>query len=167
MAHDNNKLAQSRLERLTRTLSELMDKATQNERILRNFQQFELELLAVNGLEALLDSLLSNSLRHFRLDAVELWLFDPERILRDLLSEELQHSPGLFWFERDDELRALYPAPFAVRLSSPPPVGLFAGRAGALRGVAAIAAPRCAGRQPAFWRIRRAAFQCRQIHLFY
>lgn len=128
MAHDNNKLAQSRLERLTRTLGELMDKATLNERILRNFQQFELELLAVNGLEALLDTLLSNSLRHFRLDAVELWLFDPERILRDLLSEELQQSPGLFWFERDDELRALYPAQFAVRLSSPPPVDLFVGR---------------------------------------
>jgi diguanylate cyclase (GGDEF)-like protein len=128
MAHDNNKLAQSRLEKLTRTLGELMEKATQNERILHNFQQFELELLAVSGLEALLDSLLCNSLRHFRLDAVELWLFDPERILRDLLPDELQQSVGLSWFEHDDELRALYPTQLNVRLTSPPPNGLFPGR---------------------------------------
>jgi diguanylate cyclase (GGDEF)-like protein len=128
MAHDNNKLAQSRLERLTRTLGELVDKATENERILRNFQQFELELLAVSSMEALLDSLLSNSLRHFRLDAVEMWLFDPERILRDLLSDELQQSPGLYWFERDDDLRALHSPQYDVRLASPPPVGLFSGR---------------------------------------
>ncbi|MDB6060644.1 MAG: hypothetical protein JWM78_747 [Verrucomicrobiaceae bacterium] len=128
MSHDNNKLAQSRLERLTRTLGELMDKAVQNERILRNFQQFELELLAVSSMEALLDSLLSNSLRHFRLDAAELWLFDPEFILRDLLSDELQQSVGLRWFEKDEELRALYPAQKVVRLAGPPPADLFPGR---------------------------------------
>lgn len=128
MANDNNNLAQNRLERLTHTLGELMEKAAQNERILRNFQQFELELLAVSSMEALLDSLLSNSLRHFRLDAAELWLFDPERILRDLLSDELQQSAGLHWFEKDEDLRALYPSSFSVRLTSPPPGGLFAGR---------------------------------------
>lgn len=128
MAHDNNKLAQSRLEKLTRTLGDLMEKAVQNERILRNFQQFELELLAVNGLDVLLDTLLSNSLRHFRLDAVELWLFDPERILRELLAGDIQQTPGLVWLETDDELRALHPAQHAVRLSNPPPLGLFPGR---------------------------------------
>ena len=127
MANDNN-LAQNRLERLTHTLGELMEKAAQNERILRNFQQFELELLAVGSMEALLDSLLSNSLRHFRLDAAELCLFDPERILRELLSDELQHSAGLHWFEKDDALRSLYPASYSVRLISSLPGGLFAGR---------------------------------------
>jgi two-component system, cell cycle response regulator len=121
-------LAQNRLERLARTVSELVDKATQNERILRKFQQFELELLAVSGMEVLLDSLLSDSLQHFRLDAVELWLFDPERILRDLLPEELQRYPGLYWLDSDTELRNLYmPAP-GVRLASPLPPGLFPGR---------------------------------------
>lgn len=128
MADDNNKLAQNRLERLARTVSELVDKATQNERILRKFQQFELELLAVSGMETLLDSLLADSLRHFRLDATELWLFDPERILRDLLPDDLQRSAGLYWFDNDRDLRALYTAPFSVQLASPLPLGLFPGR---------------------------------------
>lgn len=123
-----DKLAQNRLEHLTRTVSELVDKATQNERILRKFQQFELELLAVSGMEVLLDSLLGDSLHHFRLDAVELWLFDPERILRDLLPEELQRWPGLNWLDNDTWLRELYAATPAVRLASPLPKGLFAGR---------------------------------------
>jgi len=121
-------LAQNRLEHLARTVSELMDKATQNERILRKFQQFELELLAVSGMEVLLDSLLGDSLQHFRLDAVELWLFDPERILRDLLPDELQRWPGLIWLDNDEVLRGLYPLAPAVRLTSPLPKGLFAGR---------------------------------------
>src|SRR5690606_21459794 len=128
MAHDNNKLAQSRLERLTRTLGELMEKATQNERILRNFQQFELELLAVNGLEALLDSLLSNSLRHFRLDAVELWLLDPEGILRELLGGDSDRDANLHWLDDSAPLRLLHPNHAEVRLCYPPPSGLFPGR---------------------------------------
>lgn len=126
MAED--KLAQSRLDNLARTVGELMDKATQNERILRKFQQFELELLAVSGMEVLLDSLLGDSLHHFRLDAVELWLFDPERILRDLLPEELQRWPGLLWLDSDEPLRELYPAAPIVRLASPLPKDLFSGR---------------------------------------
>ncbi len=128
MAHDKNKLAQQRLDTLARTVSELVDKATQNERILRKFQQYELELLAVGSMEALFDGLLADSVRRFRLDAVELWLFDPERILRDLLTVELQQSEGVRWLDNDAELRALFPSFDAVRLLSPPPAGVFAGR---------------------------------------
>ncbi len=127
-AEDSDKLAQNRLEQLARTVGDLVDKATQNERILRKFQQFELQLLAITGMEALFDTLLAASLRHFRLDAVELWLFDPERIVRDLLPDDLQRSAGLSWFDSDRELRALYPASLSVRLVSPPPANLFPGR---------------------------------------
>ena len=127
-AADGSKLAQNRLEHLARTVSDLVDKATQNERILRKFQQFELQLLALSGLETLFDTLLAQSLRHFHLDATELWLFDPERILRDMLPDDLQRSVGLFWFDNDSELRALYPQSPAVRLASPPPANLFPGR---------------------------------------
>jgi diguanylate cyclase (GGDEF)-like protein len=125
---DNNKLTRGRLEQLARTLSELMDKATQNERILRRFQHFELKLLAISGVDSLLDNLLADSLQHFRLDAVELWLLDPQRILRELLPEELQCYAGLHWLDSDTELRALYPGKMTVRLASPPPSGLFSGR---------------------------------------
>ncbi len=125
---DNNKVARGRLEQLARTVSDLMDKATQNERILRRFQQFELKLLSLSGVDPLLDNLLSDSLQHFRLDAVELWLLDPERILRELLPAELQQYAGLQWLENDAELRALYPSKMVVRLVNPPPIGLFPGR---------------------------------------
>ena len=129
MANDNHKLAQNRLEQLARTVSELVDKATQNERILRKFQQFELQLLALSGMEMLLDNLLADTLRHFRLDAAELWLFDPERILRDLLPDDVQRSAGLYWLESDSDLCALYPQQqYSVRLASPLPQGLFPGR---------------------------------------
>ena len=124
----NNKVAKNRLEQLARTVGDLVDKATQNERILRKFQQFELQILAITNLETLFDTLLVESLRHFRIDAAELWLFDPERIIRDLLPEDVQRSAGLYWFEQDRDLRALYPSSNTVRLSSPPAAGLFPGR---------------------------------------
>jgi len=127
-AEDSNKLAQNRLEQLARTVGDLVDKATQNERILRKFQQFELQLLAITGMEALFDTLLAESLRHFRLDAVELWLFDPESTVRDLLPDDVQRSAGLSWFDSDDDLRVLYPMALSVRLASPPPLNLFPGR---------------------------------------
>jgi diguanylate cyclase (GGDEF)-like protein len=124
----SDKQIQRRLERLARTVGELVDKATQNERILRKFQQFELELLAVTDMEVLLDSLLGDSLQHFLLDAVELWLFDPEYILRDLMSEELRRWPGLHWLDNDALLHELYSGGAGVRLVSPLPAGLFPGR---------------------------------------
>lgn len=125
---DNNGKARNRLDQLARTVDELVDKATQNERILRRFQNFELKLLANSGIDSLLDNLLADSLQHFRLDAVELWLLDPQRILRELLSEELQHMPGLLWLDSDMDLRAMYAGKTVVRLASPSPTGLFSGR---------------------------------------
>jgi diguanylate cyclase (GGDEF)-like protein len=121
-------MARGRLEQLARTVDELMDKATQNERILRRFQHFELKLLANSGIDSLLDNLLADSLQHFRLDAVELWLLDPQGILRELLPEELRQTPGLEWLDNDASLRALYGGKSVVRLASPSPSGLFSGR---------------------------------------
>lgn len=121
------RLERRRLERLAQTVGELVEKAANNERILRRFQQFELELLAVTGLEALLDCLLLQSLQHFKLDAVELWLFDPEGTLRELIPDT-RRWPGLFWHDREATLRALYPRGPAVTLATPLPPGVLAGR---------------------------------------
>jgi diguanylate cyclase (GGDEF)-like protein len=124
-----DKLARDRLERLARTVGALVDKANQNERILRRFQAFELQLLAVADLAALFDALLGASLHHFQLDAVELLLFDPDHALRELVSPELcAEWPDLHWLDDDAPLRALYPVP-SVRLESPPPPQTFRGRA--------------------------------------
>lgn len=127
-AEESNKVAKNRLEQLARTVGDLVDKAVQNERILRKFQQFELQLLAISGLESLFDTLLAESLRHFRIDATELWLYDPERIVRDLLPLDVQRSAGLIWLDSDRDLRALYSSSHAVQLACPPPTGLFPGR---------------------------------------
>ncbi|MET0379745.1 MAG: sensor domain-containing diguanylate cyclase [Spongiibacteraceae bacterium] len=124
----NDTLARSRYERLARTVSELMDKATQNERILRKFQQYELQLLAVSGMEALFDCLLGDSLNHFQLDAVELWLFDPDRQMRTLLPATAPQWPGLVWLDSDRHLRDLYTGQHQVHLVNPLPAGVFIGR---------------------------------------
>lgn len=124
----NDPLARSRLERLTRTVGELVDKATQNERILRRFQQFELQLLSVSGMEALCDCLLGDSLHHFQLDAVELWLLDRDRQIRELVPDSLASLAGLVWLDDDTPLQALYIGQTRVRLVAPMPAGVFAGR---------------------------------------
>ena len=122
-------LMRSRYERLARTVAELMDKATQNERILRKFQQFELQLLALSGMEALCDSLLGDSLNHFQLDAVELWLLDRDGQIRELAPAALQELEGLQWLEDARLLQSLYPpGKPQVRLVSPIPEGVFSGR---------------------------------------
>lgn len=129
-------MARDRLERLASTVGALVDKANQNERILRRFQAFELQLLAVSDLAALLDTLLGVSLNHFQLDAVELLLFDPDGALRELLPPELcEQWPDLHWLDTDAALGVLYPAQ-QVRLESPPPPLVFRGRA--LRSVALL-----------------------------
>lgn len=128
MAEHGDKSSRNRLEHLARTVGELVDKATQNERILRNFQQFELQVLATSDLTSLFDALLADSLRHFRLDVVGLWLFDPDRTLRDLLSADTQTIAGLKWFDSDADLQALYTRTPAVKLMSPVPEILFPGR---------------------------------------
>ena len=122
-------MTRDRLERLASTVGALVDKANQNERILRRFQAFELQLLAVADLAALLDMLLGTSLNHFQLDAVELLLFDPDGALRELLPPELcEQWPALCWLDGDALLHELYPTA-AVRLESPPPATIFHGRA--------------------------------------
>jgi len=124
----NDTLARSRYERLARTVGELMDKATQNERILRKFQQYELQLLAVSGMEALCDCLLGDSLHHFQLDAVELWLLDRDQQIRGLIPNQLHEFPNLVWLEDPALLKTLYAESQQVRLVSPIPAGVFGGR---------------------------------------
>jgi len=138
----NDTLARSRYERLARTVSELMDKATQNERILRKFQQYELQLLAVSGMEALCDCLLGDSLHHFQLDAVELWLLDQDRQMRELIPAPPQHylsAAKQCASGQSDSGRSFWRS------------------ADAFRGSVTVSAPRCSGRCAAFWRAGTAA----------
>lgn len=119
--------AQHRLQQLTRTVDDLVEKAVQNERILRRYQHYELQLLAADGLESLLDCLLSQSRQHFQLDVVTLWLLDPEETLRGLLAPDYRALAGLRWLASAADLEAIFPAQ-RVRLASPVAPGFFPDR---------------------------------------
>ncbi|MCW8885405.1 MAG: DUF484 family protein [Motiliproteus sp.] len=70
---------------LKRTLHVLISKAERNQDILRTFQEIELRLLSCNRLADLLDMLLVNLKEYFRLDDIDLILFDPEYTARELV----------------------------------------------------------------------------------
>ncbi|MDP5052873.1 MAG: hypothetical protein NWP69_03695, partial [Congregibacter sp.] len=76
----------------TPSIQQLYEEAAQNEEILRRYQQFELSMLSAGTFESLLDTLLNASLAMLRLDAVELWLCDPQMTLSELVPEAfLEH----------------------------------------------------------------------------
>ena len=132
-------LAARRLESLSQTVSDLFQKATQNEKILRRYQQFELKLLDHSNLEELLDMLLRNSLDHFQLDDVELWLYDPQNTLDELLPDDYQSMPGLHICKNRSSLEKLYGKKPVVRListSQGQPLPVFSGKD--LRSVALL-----------------------------
>lgn len=72
---------------LKRTLHVLISKAERNQEILRTFQQIELQMLSCNRLADLLDMLLINLKDYFSLDAISLFLFDPEGTAQALLDD--------------------------------------------------------------------------------
>ncbi|MDX9874826.1 MAG: DUF484 family protein [Spongiibacteraceae bacterium] len=128
MSKNSDSGIQQRFEQLSRTVGELMEKAVQNERILRRYQQFELAMLSVSGLEPLLDVLLDGSRRHFQLDAAELWLLDRDATQRRLVEEVGIVREELRWLAEPAALTALYPT-HQVSLASPPPAAVFRRRA--------------------------------------
>lgn len=114
----SGRLANRRLDNLSSTVNDLFQKAVQNEQILHRYQQFELTLLDLNGFEALLDMLLQNSLNHFQLDCVELWLYDPQGTLQELLPEDYLEVSNLHLLARPEPLEALYSSHPDVKLVS-------------------------------------------------
>jgi diguanylate cyclase (GGDEF)-like protein len=111
-------LNKRRLDSLSSTVNDLFDKAAQNEKILRRYQQFELTLLDVAGFESLLDMLIRNSVEYFQLECAELWLYDPQSTLTELLPDEYLHIPHLRLLSAADELVTLYGRQPTVRLLS-------------------------------------------------
>ena len=111
-------LASQRLQQLSDMVNDLFQKATQNEEILRRYQQFELKLLDLSSFEQLLDTLLCNSLDYFHLDSVELLLYDPQGTLASLLSDEYRALPGLKLTQRLADLQSLYNSRPEVKLVS-------------------------------------------------
>ncbi|WP_210395405.1 sensor domain-containing diguanylate cyclase [Motiliproteus sediminis] len=94
---------------LKRTLHLLISKAERNRDILQTFQEIELRLLSCDSLADLLDMLLITVKEYFRLDAVNLTLFDPEHTARDLIPQyEAPAADSLYFADRYGELKQLY-----------------------------------------------------------
>lgn len=70
-----------------RSTRNLIKNAQQNEQVLRRYQSFELQLLDTRGLEELLAVLLQHGQAYFQLQAIELWLYDPDASLTSLANE--------------------------------------------------------------------------------
>lgn len=112
-------LSERRLDTLSTTINDLFEKAVRNEQIMRRYQQFELNLLDTNGLAQLLDMLLINALEYFGLDQIELFLYDPQGTLAELIDD--QHAvQGLHIVDSNQTLQLLYGRRPEVRLIANP-----------------------------------------------
>lgn len=72
---------------LKRSIRLMTTKAERNDAIIKSFFEMELRLLACTRLADLLDLILLEFREYFRLDAVQLLLFDPEQAARSLLED--------------------------------------------------------------------------------
>ncbi len=95
---------------LKRTLHVMISKAERNRDILNTFQEIELRLLSCDSLDDLLDMLLITLREYFRLDEIQLILFDPEHTARDLIPNYSPPNPPncLQFSDSYRELRQLY-----------------------------------------------------------
>jgi two-component system cell cycle response regulator len=118
LEYKSSMLAYRPLEQLSTNANDLFQKAVQNEQILRRFQQFELKLLDLTGFENLLETLLTTAIDYFQLDVIELWLYDPQKTLAELLPEQFLAMPGLHFCTSTKLLERLYGNCPEVRLVS-------------------------------------------------
>jgi two-component system cell cycle response regulator len=88
-------LADKRLAKLSQTMEELYERASQNEQILRKYQRFELRLLAIDSFEELLQTLIVDALEHFDLTLSEIWLLDSTPGLIDVFKGDMPEEARL------------------------------------------------------------------------
>lgn len=105
--------------RLRERLRALTEEAAKNERILRNFQSLELDLLTADSLPDLLQRLASGVARNLRLEEVTVVVRDSDREIQHLLihhGREFDALPGVLFTEDLGQLSPLYVALRAPRL---------------------------------------------------
>ena len=111
-------VADSESTRLRIQLQTLLQKASDNQRILEHFQRFELALLECRSIADLLEYLLVRAREHFELEACRLVWFDPENTVRELLlPEDAQRFEGSLEFVNHLEpFRKIYGSRYQVVL---------------------------------------------------
>jgi diguanylate cyclase (GGDEF)-like protein len=106
---------------LKSTLHLLISKAEHDRDLLQDFREIELRLLSCSSLTDLLDMILISLRETFRLDAVNLVLFDPEHAARELTGDYRPPCAAsrLEFTETYRTLKALYPEPPRPQLGIP------------------------------------------------
>ncbi|MEM9397346.1 MAG: sensor domain-containing diguanylate cyclase [Pseudomonadota bacterium] len=101
-----------------RSVKKLFEDAAANEQILRRYQEFELRMLSAESFEELLAILLISSREFFRLRAVELWLYDSQGLLAELVPAKFADRSGVQLLVSERTLARLYLDEPKVRLLS-------------------------------------------------
>ena len=97
---------------LRQRLDAFLRQAKANEEKQRRFQSFELRLIGIDSLHALLEAVLFPHYLTFKWDVITLLLLDPEYEIRRILQEagsELADHPALKFAAERDNLEAIYP----------------------------------------------------------
>ena len=117
--------------RLKTTLQQLLHSAQHNQETQEKFYQLELYFLQADSFQCLMNRILLELKTKFRLTQVELYLFDPEKEIRQLLQEiygQLDYQ-NLHYFVELQGLKRLYSGSVQTKLSQDPDFiePLFAG----------------------------------------
>jgi two-component system, cell cycle response regulator len=100
-------------EELKKRLTELMERARYNERVLSRFQKVELRLIGIVSFKELIEAILEDYREAFELDLVTLSLIDGDYDLRRTLMDAEASAdafPGLIMFDQDVYLSSLFGA---------------------------------------------------------
>ena len=129
-------------QRLKTTLQQLLHSAQHNQETQEKFYQLELYFLQADSFQCLMNRILLELKTKFRLTQVELYLYDPEKEIRQLLQEiygQLDYE-NLHYFINLQRLKSLYSGSFKTRLSQDPEFiePLFAGFPQQSRSVALL-----------------------------
>ncbi len=95
------------IEHLREQLRCLVERARDNEELMRRLQSFELKLIQAAGLRELIDALLSEFKRAFALDLITLVLVDPQDELRHMLLDAGTDPEGVAGLSFVDDETAL------------------------------------------------------------
>ncbi len=98
-------------QQLRRQLKAFLAQARSNEQKMRRFQEQELQLIRLNSLVQLINTIIYDYRTAFELDAVTLTLIDPSYELQHIMEDEgvvLADHPALAFLSTSDELDAFY-----------------------------------------------------------
>ncbi len=103
---------------------QLLKLEADREQVRKHYQSFELQIMAADSLNALIDLLINQSKEYFNLSSVSLWVVDRQYSLSELLDSEklISYRNRLQIRHNEEFLSGLYGESVTVRLGKVPPL---------------------------------------------